>query len=112
MSIKKILANRSNGPSLLTGSDVPEGTKSFYVEIASTREPPEGFGALLIFDLKRPVYGKSAWALNKTNLKACAMLFGDDEKEWVGKRVKLELISARNPTTGQVVPSLAVGSKK
>jgi hypothetical protein len=41
-----------------------------------------------------------------------AKLFGDDEKEWIGKKVKLEIISVRNPQTGEIVPSLAVSSKQ
>lgn len=112
MSIKKLLASRTTGPSLLTGSDVPPGTKSITIEIANIREAPDSFSAPLIAELKKPINGKGAWAMNKTNAKVAAKLFGDDEKEWIGKKVKLEIISVRNPQTGEIVPSLAVSSKQ
>src|SRR5260370_31875074 len=70
MSFKKMLASRSNGPALLTGSDVPVGTNSITITVEGVRESPEGFSAPAIFDLKKLVYEKSAWAVNKTNLRA------------------------------------------
>ncbi|PYV66421.1 MAG: hypothetical protein DMG97_29600 [Acidobacteria bacterium] len=65
---------------LLKGSDVPAGTKSITIAVARIRESPETFNAPAIIDLKKPIYGKSAWAVNKTNLKAIIKKFGDDEK--------------------------------
>ena len=114
MSLRTMLANRSSGQSgaLLKGSDVPAGTKTITIEVAAVREPPEGFGALVILDLKKPVYGKSAWAVNKTNVKMLIKLFGEDERRLVGKKIKLEIISVRNPQTGEIVPSLAVSPKQ
>jgi hypothetical protein len=110
MSIKSILNKGSNGQagSLLKGSDLPAGTKTIIIEIAAVRESPEGFGAPLIVDFKKPIYGKSALAVNKTNLKMFGKLFGDNEQDFVGKKIKLEVISARNPQTGEIGPSLAV----
>ena len=69
MTLKQMLDKRSNGKagSLLKGSDVPPGTKSITIGVAAIRESPEGFGAPAIIDLKTPVYGKSAWPVNKTN---------------------------------------------
>lgn len=76
------------------------------------REAPEGFSAPAIIDLKKAVYGKSAWAVNKTNLKMLIKLFGEDEQKLVGKKIRLEAISVRNPQTGEIVPSLAVSPRQ
>ena len=61
---------------------------------------------------KAPVFEKSAWPVNKTNMKMLIKLFGDDERKLVGKKIKLEVIMVRNPQTGEVVPSLAVSAKQ
>jgi hypothetical protein len=37
-----------------------------------------------------------------------AKLLGDDETNLIGKKIKLEIVSVRNPQTGEIVPSLAV----
>jgi hypothetical protein len=110
MSLKTILSKRSNGQagSLLKGSDVPAGTTTIIFETVAVREPPEGFGALLILEFKKPIYAKSAWAANITNSKMLGKLFGDNEQDWVGKKVKLEVIPGRNPKTGEIVPTLVV----
>lgn len=114
MTLSTMLKSRSNGKagSLLNGSDVPAGTKSITIVVAGIRESPDGFGAPAIIDLKTPMYGKSAWAVNKTNLRALIKLFGEDEQKLMGKKVKLEIISVRNPQTGEIVPSLAVNPRQ
>lgn len=114
MSLKTLLDNRRTGQAgtLLHGSDVPEGTKSFTIEVAGVREAPEGFGALVILDLKKPVYGKTAWAVNMTNLEVIRKLFGDDEEELVGQKIKLDVKLVRNPKSGEMVRSLAVSPKQ
>ena len=112
MSLKKMLASRSNGPALLNGSDVPVGTESITITVAGIRESPDGFDAPAIVDLKKPLYEKSAWAVNKTNLKAIIKDHGEDETKLVGKKIRLEIISVRNPKTGEMVRSLAVTQKK
>jgi hypothetical protein len=114
MSLKQMLQSRSSGEtgSLLNSSDIPIGTKTVTIEIAEIRESPDGFNAPAIAQLKKPVFGKSAWAINKSNMKMLIKLFGDDEQKLVGKKVKLEVISVRNPQTGEIVPSLAVSSKQ
>ena len=114
MSLKTMLDNRSTGEAgaLLKGSDVPDGIKTITIEVAAMRESPDGFSAPAIIDLKKPVHGKSAWAVNKTNLKMLIKLFGEDEHKLVGKKVKLEIISVRNPQTGEIVPSLAVSPRQ
>jgi hypothetical protein len=109
-----MLENRRSGQAgaLLKGSDVPAGTKSIIIAVAAIRESPETFSAPAIIDLKRPIYGKSAWAVNKTNLKAIIKKFGDDGKKLVGKKIKLEITSVPNPQTGELVPSLAVNPRQ
>jgi hypothetical protein len=109
-----MLQKHSSGQagSLLNGSDIPAGTKTIMIEIAAVRESPEGFTSPVIFDLKKPIYGKSAWAANKTNLRMLIKLFGDDEQNLVGKKIKLETISVRNPQTGEIVSSFAVNPRQ
>jgi hypothetical protein len=48
----------------------------------------------------------------QNNFKALIKLFGDDEKKLRGKKIKLDVISVRNPQSGDVVPSLAVSPKQ
>ena len=114
MSLKTMLDKRSSGEagSLLNSSDIPVGTKTITIDIAEIRESPEGFNAPAIAQLKKPVLGKSAWAINKSNMKMLIKLYGDDEKKLIRKKVKLEVISVRNPQSGEIVPSLAVSSKQ
>lgn len=114
MTLKQMLDKRSNGKagSLLNGSDIPAGTRSITIIVAAIRESPDGFGAPAIIDLRAPIYGKSAWAVNKTNLRALIQLVGEDEQKLVGKKIKLEVISVRNPQTGEIVPSLAVSPRQ
>jgi hypothetical protein len=114
MTLTTMLKNRSNGKagSLLNGSDVPAGTKSITIVVAGIRESPEGFGAPAIIDFKTPIFGKSAWAVNKTNLRALIKLVGEDEQKLIGKKIKLEIISVHNPQTGEIVPGLAVSPRQ
>jgi hypothetical protein len=113
MNLKQMLDKRSNGKagSLLKGSDVPAGAKTI-IEVAAVRESPDGFGAPIILDFKKPVYGKSGWAVNRTNLRTLMQLFGEDTENWVGKKIKLEVISVRNPQTDEIVPSLCVSPRQ
>jgi hypothetical protein len=114
MSVKSILENRRTGQSgaLLKGSDVPAGTKSISAVIDGVRESPKGFGAPVIVDFKKPLYGKQSWAVNITNFKRLAELFGDDEKKWIGKKIRLEIALRTNPQTGEEGPSLVVSVKE
>ena len=70
MSLKTMLQNRGTGEAgaLLNSSDIPAGTKTVTIEIAEIRESPEGFTAPAIAQLKKPIFGKSAWAINKSRL--------------------------------------------
>ena len=114
MNLKSLLESRKTGQSgeLLKGSDVPAGTKTVTIVVAEMREAPEDFSAPLIIVFEKPVYGKKAWAVNRTNLKQIIKHFGEDTTKLVGKKIKLELISVRNPQTGEIVPSLAVSPKQ
>ena len=114
MNLKQMLDKRSNGKagSLLKGTNIPAGTKTIIIEVAGVRESPEGFGAPVLLDLKKSVYGKSAWAPNKTSLRKLMQQLGEDTENWVGKKIKLEVITARNPQTGEIVPSLAVSARQ
>src|ERR1700689_1575901 len=98
MSMKDMLAAKGGGAgNLLKGSDVPARIKSITITVADIREAPDGFTAPALIDLKQEVYGANAWAVNKTNFKALIKLFGDDEKKLKGKKIKLDVISVRNP---------------
>ena len=109
-----MLDNRRSGQAapLLKGSDILVGTKSITIVVAAVRESPDSFNAPAIIDLKKPIHGKAAWAVNKTNLKIIIKLFGDDPKKLVGQKIKLDVVSVPNPQTGELVPSLVVSSKQ
>ena len=113
-TLTAMLESRRSGQAgaLLKGSDIPAGTKTITIVVEEVRESPEEFNAPVIIVFKKPINGKTAWAVNKTNLKAVIKLLGDDPTKLVGKKIKLELISVRNPQTGEIVPSLAVSPKQ
>jgi hypothetical protein len=113
MSLKDMLAAKGGGAgNLLKGSDIPSRIKQVTITVEAIREAPDGFTAPALIDLKTEVYGASAWAVNKTNMKAIIKHFGDDEKKLRGKKIKLDVISVRNPQSGDVVPSLAVSPRQ
>jgi hypothetical protein len=114
MTLSAMLKSRSTGEAgeLLNSSDIPAGTKTVTIVVADVRESPEGFNAPIIIDFVKPIFGKSSWAVNKTNVKMLIKLFGDDETKLLGKKIKLEVIKVRNPQTGEVVLSLAVADEQ
>jgi hypothetical protein len=114
MTLKSMLDRHSNGhaKTMLTGSDLPVEARTITIEVAGVREPPEGFDAPAIFELKEPISGKSDWPVNRTNLKTIIRLFGDEVEDVIGKKIMLEVTSARNPKTGEMVPSLAVNPRQ
>ncbi len=113
-SLKTMLESRRSGQAgaLLKGSDIPDGTANITIVIAEVRQAPDEFNAPVIIALKKPIYGKTAWAVNKTNLKMLIKLFGDSVEKLVGKKVKLVIIAVQNPQTGEMVRSLAVSPKQ
>lgn len=114
MSLQELLDKRAKGQggALLHGSDIPPGTKSVTITVVAARESPDGFEAPIILDFKPPINGKSSWAVNKSNSKMLMKLFGDDEKTLVGRKIRLEVVSVRNPKSGEIVRSLAVSQKQ
>ena len=110
MTLSTMLKSHSSGEAgeLINSSDIPDGTKTVTIVVAAIRESPDEFNAPAIIDFEKPVFGKSSWAVNKTNMKMLIKLYGDDETKLVGKRIKLEVIKVRNPQSGEFVPSLAV----
>jgi hypothetical protein len=113
-SLKALLDSRRSGQAgaLLKGSDVPEGITTTTIVMEEVRQAPEDFNAPAIVTFKKPVHGKSAWAVNKTNLKMLIKLFGDNVENLVGKKVRLVIITVQNPQTGDMVRSLAVSPKQ
>lgn len=113
MSLKGMLDAKKNGDggNLLHGTDVPKKTSRFSVKITAVREAPENFTAPLIIDIDE-VYGCSGWAVNKTNTKALIELFGDDEKKMIGKKLWLEVVSMKNPSSNKVGPTLIVSARQ
>ena len=61
-----------------------------------------------IIEFKNPIYGKSALAVNITNLKKLMKLVDDNENYAIGKEIELKVISVRHPNTNEIVPSLAI----
>ena len=114
MNLKTLLEKRSKGQgeALLHGSDVPVGKKWIIITVGAIREAPDGFTAVAIIDFPEPIYGNLAWAVNKTNMKKIITLFGDDEKSLVGRKIRLDVVSVRNPKTGEMVRSLVVSDKQ
>jgi len=109
-----MLESRRSGKAgaLLKGSDVPADKTTITIVIEEVRQSPEDFSAPAIVVLKKPIYGKSAWAVNKTNLKMLIKLFGDNVEKLIGKKIKLVVITVQNPQTGEMVRSLAVSPKQ
>lgn len=112
MSMKDMLDTKGGGSTLLKGSDIPSKVKSVTIEVAEIRATEEGWTAPAIIDFKKEVFGAMAWAVNKTNMKSLIKLFGDDEKKIKGKKIKLDVYTVRNPSNGEMVPSLAVSPRQ
>ena len=93
MALTTMLKSRSTGEAgeLLNSSDIPAGTKTVTIVIAEIRESPEGFKAPAIIDFEKPIFGKSSWAVNKTNMKMLIQFFGDDETELVHELARLRV---------------------
>jgi hypothetical protein len=114
MDAQALLARRKSRKSgaLLKGADAPATVKSIKIEIAEVREAPPGFDAPAICGLKKPIYDRTALAVNQTNLQLLIALLGADTDKWVGKTVRLDLVPMTNPKTGAIVRSLIVSPKQ
>jgi len=51
------------------------------------------------------------WSIFQVLLLCSFKFFGEDEENLVGKKIKREVISVRNPQTSEIVPSLAVSPR-
>lgn len=96
-----------SGDNLLKGSDLPQKTAKIKVVCVDVRESPEEFSSPLIMEIEE-VYGKSNWALNKTNIKALVSLIDDDYEKWSGHEIELTKFITRNPTSKQQAWGLSV----
>jgi len=106
------------GPPLLHGEDLPRNVQSVKVKVADIREAPANFNSPAILDFTNEVYGKSAMALNISNLEALARKLGfkdpreadlDQIRERArGKTIELFVVRVNNPKLGKIVRSLAI----
>lgn len=103
------------GPPMLHGSDVPQRISQFKIKVQEMREAPKTFNSLFILDLSEPVYGAEAFAINITNLRALAVMAGQDAEtgdtekiaKWAaGKSITLHVALTNNPKTKKMVRSL------
>ena len=109
--VEDALKRGGSAGALLHGSDVAS-KRQIVVKVKEVREAPDGFNSPIIVDIE-PVAGKTAWAMNKTNIKAAAKVFKlTDLAKLKGKKIKLDVISTRNPKNGEIVPSLAVALRQ
>lgn len=108
-SVSQRIADKpGEGKPLLKGSDLPKKTKSIKIVIADVRVPPDTFSSLFVIDLKEKVFEKEAWAVNRTNAKQLAEMYGDNTDKWKGKTVTLVVARVNNPQTKKFVESLFV----
>jgi hypothetical protein len=109
MSLRKMLDNHSDGPgaAILKASDLPPGTTSIIIEVVGVREAPKGWKSPSIVEFKKAIEGKTALTLNRTNHKAVMNKFGDDESSLIRKKLTFDVISSRNPQTGEMGPSFS-----
>jgi hypothetical protein len=103
------------GPPMLKGSDVPKNVTKFKIKIGDLREAPAVFKSPFIIDLADAVYGKEAFAVNITNLRALAEMAGLDPetadcdaiaKKMKGKTVQVYISMTNNPQSKKMVRSL------
>lgn len=105
-----------DGIPLLHGSDLGKKEKSITIKIKDLREAPNNFSSIAIIDLDGEVYGKGAWGVNKTNMRALMEKFGfDEEMEFStvaaklrGKKLTLSKVMVNDPKQKKMVPSLFV----
>lgn len=105
ISARAAVEKAGGGEPLLHGSDVPKKQSQVQIQVTGVREAPEGFNSPIILDIKE-VFGKKAWAVNKTNVKALAEQYGDDLEKLVGKKVMLTVAMVNNPKTNELTRSL------
>jgi hypothetical protein len=110
--------NKKSGDAvpLLHGSDLPAKSSSVTIKVKDVREAPDNFASIAIIDLDGDVFGKGAWAVNKTNMRALIEKFGfdmDDEFSFIasklrGKKLTLSKVMVNDPKQKKMVPSLFI----
>jgi hypothetical protein len=101
---------------LLHGSDLPAKVSSVVIKVKDVREAPDNFASIAIIDLDGEVYGKGAWAVNKTNMRAIMEKYGIDEdaefsavaSKFRGKKLTLSKVMVNDPKQKKMVPSLFI----
>lgn len=84
---------------LLKGSNFPMKTQTVKIKIREARIAPADFGSPMILDLAEPVFEKEAMPLNKTNVRQCIDLLGDDYDKWKNKVLLVRKTMTNNPKT-------------
>lgn len=102
----------------LHGSDCKDNKgkllREVTLQVTGMRTAPPGFNAPLIMDFVKQ-FEKESLPLNKTNIRALGALiqeeWGDDDLERaVGHSVLFQIVSDKNPNSGEQVPTLRVAS--
>ena len=106
----------TGGPPMLHGSDLHKSETSIKIKVKELREAPKNFNSPAIIDLLEPIHGKSAFAVNITNLQALAELVGFTDGKTAdfdavaakvkGKTFTLYKTLANNPSTNKMTFSL------
>lgn len=116
-SLKEQFAKKSgDAVPLLHGSDLPAKVSSVMIKVKDLREAPDNFASIGIIDLDGEIFGKGAWAVNKTNMRALMEKFGfDDDMEFSavaskirGKKLTLSKVMVNDPKQKKMVPSLFI----
>lgn len=68
---------------MLHGSDLAKSVREVKIKIKELREAPKNFNSPAIIDFADEVNGKTAFAVNITNLRALAELAGFDKPDEV-----------------------------
>jgi hypothetical protein len=100
------------GGELLKGTHLPKNKNEVVVFVNNVREAPEEWGSPLVLDIDE-VYGCTALALNKTNVKRIVEMIDDDYEKWPGYDITFTRVSVNNPSTKQSTMGLeATAAKK
>lgn len=116
MSMKDVFQEKGGGPPMLHGSDVPAKQNSITIKVKELREAPKNFSGIAIVDLAEEVFGKKAWAVNKSNFRILMDKFGFDEeaefediaRKVQGKKLTLSIVMVNDPTKNKFVRGLAI----
>lgn len=107
---------KGEGAPLLKGSDLPPKQSSVVIVVKDLREAPDNFASIAIIDFAKDVFGKGAWAVNKTNMRAIMEKFGIDEDaefshvaaKLRGKKITLVKVKVNDPKQKKIVDSLFI----